>query len=369
MTAYKKKPTPYLLLFSIICLLGIGILMVYSSSAIYANTYNRSNFYFFNRQLGFVGLGILLFFVVIKYPYQKYRSWIPVLLGICFVALILVLIPRIGHEVGHAKRWFRIAHFSLQPSELLKIAILLWGADFLDRKHAYLAQFSRSLFPASIILGVYCVLLLAQPDFGTAVLLVTTFMIMFFVAGGRKTHIFFSGLVISAIGSALVIFSPYRFRRIESFLTPWNDPTGSGYQLIQSLIAVATGGIFGKNLGNSTQKLFFLPEAHTDFIFAILAEELGFIGVCIVVFLVLLFLQQSLKIARHCKDRFGRNLACGIAALVTFQAIINMSVVLGIFPTKGIPFPFVSYGGSSLITMMILSGILFNIAVSNETQK
>jgi len=364
----QLRPSPYLLLI-LLALTSIGILMIYSSSAIYAERYYGSPFYFIKRQLLATLIGIIAIRLAILFPYQHYKKFIPLLMVITILVMILVLIPGIGVQVGNARRWIRFFSFSFQPSELLKFTLIVWVASFLDRRKEVIGLFSRGLLPNFIVLGIFSYLLLLQPDFGTAVLICMTLLLMIFVAGAKPIYMMGSLGALSTIGFFLVVSTDYRMRRITGFLNPWDDPLDSGYQLIRSLTAIGTGGITGRGLGDSRQKLFFLPESHTDFIFAILAEEAGFIGILIVLTLLVLLMLKGFDIALKSKDDFGRNLAFGITVLIFIQSVFHIGVVMGLLPTKGIPLPFISYGGSSLILNMFLVGVLINIANSRQQPK
>ena len=356
----------------LMALLVIGIIMIYSSSAFYAEQVWGSPYYFFKRHLIHVALSLVALRIGMRIPYTRYKQWIPLLMGFTFLLLLLVLIPGIGTKAGNARRWIRFLEVGFQPSELLKFTMIIWAASFLNRKKAVLSYFSQGLFPALLVMGTYSFLLLLQPDFGTAVLINMTLFMMFFAGGGKPVHMLGSLIGMAGIGTALIANKAYRMRRITGFLDPWADPLDSGFQLIQSFIAFGTGGLFGKNLGNSTQKLFFLPEGHTDFIFSILAEETGFFGVAVVLTLLLLLLRKGIEVSVNCPDDFGRNIAFGITILIVFQSLLHIGVVMGLLPTKGIPLPFISYGGSSLLLSTFLVGVLVNIAkagtVINQSQ-
>ncbi len=336
--------------------------MIYSASFFYGEHYWGNPFYFTIRHLLHFLIGLIFLRFATQYPYTSYKKWIPLLMMLSFLLLVIVLIPGIGTKAGNARRWIRFLGIGFQPSELLKFTLILWVSGFLDRKKGVLAYFSRGLFPTLVVMGIYFFLLLLQPDFGTAVLVSFTLFLMIFAAGARPAHMIGSLIGLGGVCTVLIFTKAYRLRRLQSFLDPWADPLDAGYQLIQSFIAFGTGGIFGKDLGNSQQKLFFLPEGHTDFIFSILAEETGFIGVTIVIILIVLLMRKGFEISRFCIDQFGQNLSFGITLLITLQSILHIGVVIGLLPTKGIPLPFISYGGSSLILNMFLVGILINIA-------
>lgn len=273
----------------------------------------------------------------------------------------LVLIPGIGREVGGARRWFRFGFVSFQPSELSNLAMIIYIADFVSRKGDTIKTFFKGFMPPMFILSLVLLLILIQPDLGTCVALGIVVFTMLFVAGIRLSYLL-SVIVASIPLLYILIFSvAYRRMRILSFLNPWIDPKGSGFQVIQSQIALGSGGIFGLGLGHSKQKLFYLPAAHTDFIFSIVGEELGLLGTIGIIILFMVFIQQGLKVIKTANNKFGYFLSLGLVLMISLKAIINIGVSCGLLPTKGLPLPFISYGGSSLIFDMISVGILMNI--------
>ena len=346
--------------------LGIGVVMIYSSSAIFAERYWQDETKFLRQHCIFLIFSFLCFLFSAFYPYQYYSKLIPYLMVICFILLILVLIPGVGTKVAGARRWIRFFGFGFQPSEILKLTLLIWTSDFLVRKKVHITTFSKGLLPSFIVLGFYLFLLLLEPDFGTAILITFTLLLMTFVAGVKPIHVLGSILGTLVIGFILIITSAYRYRRITAFLDPWADPLDSGYQLINSLIAYGSGGLFGNGLGDSKQKLFFLPQAHTDFIYSVIAEETGFMGILTTMLLFLAFLMTGFSISKAVQNEFGKYLSFGISVVFALQGVIHMSVVTGLMPTKGIGFPFISYGGSSLVVSMLMVGILYNISVSHK---
>lgn len=362
--------TPSVSILSVLfALISIGLLMIYSASTFYAEQTMGSKYYFISRQIIHFFIGLIALRIAIVFPYKRYKAIIGPLMVLSFILMVLVLIPGIGRQVGHARRWIRFLGFGFQPSELLKIVMIIWVAFFLERKKDVLIHFSKGVLPSLSVVGGFCFLLVLQPDFGTAVLIVFTLLIMIFTAGVRPIHMIGSLSGMAVIGVYLVSSRAYRMRRITGFLDPWADPLDSGFQLIQSLIAFGTGGVFGQDLGNSQQKLFFLPESHTDFIFSILAEETGFIGVLVVLALIVILMLKGFSVALETGDEFGKNLSFGITIIIVLQSIFNIAVVSGLLPTKGIPLPFISYGGSSLIINMYMVGIIVNIANSQSLSK
>jgi len=349
-----------------IVLICIGIVMIYSASSIYAwERYNDSAF-FLKRHIIFVLIGALLMFLVMCLDYKLLQRYAKPALAISLFLLLLVLIPGIGREVAGARRWFRFKFISFQPSEFANLALIIYIADFIARKNKDILSLWRGFLPPILVLGFTVLCILAQPDLGTAVSLGAVVLIMLFSSGVRVSYIL-SLILISIPLLCILIFSvPYRKMRILAFLNPWLDPKGSGFQIIQSQLALGSGGIFGVGLGHSRQKLFYLPAAHTDFIFSIIGEELGLVGTLCVILLFMLFIQQALKIIKNATDKFGHFLSLGLTTMICFKAVVNIGVSCGILPTKGLPLPFISYGGSSFIFDMVSVGILMNIARTGE---
>ncbi len=344
-----------------IILLCIGIVMIYSTSAIYALENQGDSAYYLKRQLLYVSIGLICTFFVMKTDYIYFRKISKPLLLLSFFLLVLLFVPGIGRQVGGARRWFRFGLISFQPSELAKFAMIVYAADFLSRKKGVITSFWYGFFPVLLVMGSLCLLILLQPDLGTVLAIVSICFLMFFVAGVKLTHILSFVLGSLPMLYVLVFSVPYRRRRILAFLDPWSDPHGTGFQIIQSLVAVGSGGLVGLGLGHGRQKLLYLPAAYTDFIFSIIGEELGFIGTASIVLLVIFFLFQGTKISLKAKDSFGQLLSFGLLSCLIIEAIVNMGVALSIFPTKGLPFPFISYGGTSLVFNMIYVSLILNV--------
>jgi cell division protein FtsW len=360
---FKHKNAPdYTLLGTIMALLIVGMVMVYSSSFIWADYKYADTLFFVKRQVLFAGAGVIAMFFIMQIPYGTWKNYAKLILGFCFVLLIAVLIPGIGMVRGGAQSWIGVGAFSIQPSEFMKLGLIIFLSAYLAVNQKYITSFKRGFFPSLILVFTAFGLIMLQPDLGTGVVLVTTCMLMIFVAGARLAHFF--GL--AAIGLAGFVFliasAPYRIKRITAFLNPWEDPLGDGFQIIQSLYAIGPGGLMGVGLGKSLQKYFYLPEPQTDFIFAILGEELGFIGGTLVIILFALLFWRGIKVALAAPDLFGRFLALGIVSMLTIQVMINVSVVIGLIPVTGITLPFLSYGGSSLTLALCSVGILLNIS-------
>lgn len=349
-----------------VILISIGIVMIYSASSIYATERYNDSFFFLKRHISFLLIGISLAFLAMSIDYRKLRKWSKSLLIFSLFLLVLVLIPGIGREVFGAQRWFRFKFISFQPSELANIVIVIYIADFISRRGNVIKDFLRGFLPPILVLGMSIVLILMQPDLGTAVALGMVVFIMLFVAGIRLSYLLSVVLASLPVLYILIFSVPYRRMRIAAFLNPWLDPKGSGFQIIQSQIALGSGGIFGIGLGQSKQKLFYLPAAHTDFIFSIIGEELGLIGTIGIIILFLIFIQQGFKVIKNAADKFGYFLSLGLVLMISLKVIINIGVSCGILPTKGLPLPFISYGGSSFIFDMFSVGLLMNIARSGD---
>ncbi|MDD4953967.1 MAG: putative lipid II flippase FtsW [Candidatus Omnitrophica bacterium] len=349
-----------------VTLICIGVVMIYSASGIYAWERYKDSFFFLKKHLSFLGIGVLLMFVAMSFHYVKLRRFAKPLLLFAIFLLVLVLIPGIGREVSGARRWFRFKFISFQPSELASMAVIVYTADYIARKEKMIKDFFRGFLPPMCVLGLVSLLILAQPDLGSVIALCAVVCIMLFVAGTNVSYLL--SIVLASIPMLyILIFSvPYRRARILAFLNPWADPKGSGFQIIQSQIALGSGHLFGIGLGHSKQKLFYLPAAHTDFIFSIIGEEMGFIGALGVIILFMVLILRGLKIIKHSPDKFGYFLALGLICALSFKAIINIGVSCGILPTKGLPLPFISYGGTSLVFDMFALGLLLNISRSGE---
>ena len=343
-------------------LVSIGMVMIYSASSIYAWDNYQDSFYFLKRHVSFLLIGAVIMFLVMSYDYRRLEKYAKPLLVVSLILLALVLIPGIGREVSGARRWFRYKFISFQPSELASLAVIVYVAGFIKRRGNLIKDFWRGFMPPMAVLGITVLLILAQPDLGTSLSIAAVVFMMLFVSGVRIRYL--GSLLLASVPALyLLIFSvPYRRMRIMAFLNPWLDPKGSGFQIIQSQIAIGSGGIFGVGLGHSRQKLFYLPAAHTDFIFSIIGEELGLIGTIGVIILFIIFIQQALKIMKNAPDRFGYFLSMGLILMIVLKVAVNVGVSCGLLPTKGLPLPFISYGGSSFLFDMASVGILLNIA-------
>lgn len=359
----KARTAPdIIIIVAAVLLLTIGVIMVYSSSAILAYHEMGDYAYYAKRQLIFAALGIIAMFAMMNVDYWVFRKWAKTILLVCFALLGLVLIPGVGLVRGGAQSWLGIGAFSIQPSEFMKLALVIFIAMWLSQNQQKIAFFFKGLLPILALAGAAFGLIMLQPDLGTGTVLMGTVMVMIFAAGARISHLF--GLAMAGVAgfAALVLAAPYRINRILAFLDPWQDPRGAGYQTIQSLFAIGPGGLMGLGLGNSLQKFYYLPEPYNDFIFSILAEELGFIGGSFVLLLFTVLIWRGLRTAIAAPDLFGTFLAIGITGMIGIQVLINIGVVTGLFPVTGITLPFMSAGGSSLTLTLTAVGILLNIS-------
>lgn len=358
----RAEGNDLIIVLMVIALTCFGLVMVYSSSSIMAAKRFHDEFFFLKRQgiYAVLGAGVMIWAMRVDYHFWK-KIAVPFLL-LCLFLLGLVLIPGIGGSAGGSSRWIKLPGCSFQPSELAKIAFIMYMAYSLDKKQDKMKLFSSGFLPYMVVLAVMLLLLLKQPDLGSSLTLGAVAMIMLFAAGTRLTYIFSMVLLALPFLYYAIMHVDYRRRRIMAFLNPWEDPTNTGFQIIQSWIAVGTGGLFGLGLGEGKQKLFYLPEAHTDFIFSVVGEELGFVGFMVITSMFLLLLIRGIRVALYAEDTFGRSLAFGISTLIGLEAFVNIAVVTGIFPTKGLALPFISYGGSSLIITLFAVGVLLNIS-------
>ena len=346
-------------------LVFVGLVMVFSASAVVAQERYGSGYFFLFRQLGWAAAGLAGMVVAMKVDYRRYKHPAAVfsLLGVTTLLLISVFFLDRAH---HTHRWIHWGTFSFQPSEMAKPALILFLAFFLESRTQAMQDWRNTLLPAVTPTVLFVALIVFQPDLGTAIACAAITACMLFVAGLDLKYLGY-GLLASVLPLYFLIFHvAYRRDRILAFLDPYSDPQGRGFHIIQSLIAVSTGGITGVGLMEGKQKLFYLPEPHTDFIFAVTAEELGLVGGSIVILLFAVFLWRGFRLALRTQDMFGRFLATGITSMVVVQAFINVSVVLGMMPTKGIPLPFVSYGGSSLAVTLVCVGVLLNLSKQAE---
>jgi cell division protein FtsW len=348
----------------VLLLLALGFVMIYSASSAISLKKFADTGYYLKRQALFAAMGIVVLIVTSRIPYRYFQDWAFWLLLAAIGALALVLIPGIGSEINHARRWFNLGVVLVQPGEYAKVFWIIYLSVSLAKKQERIRQFSVGFLPHVMLLGVISFLLLREPDFGTCVLLAALTFVSMAAAGVPWRYLLALVPVVAVAFYQLVYRVPYRLERITAFLNPWNDPLDTGYHLIQGWIAVGSGGVWGKGLGGGQQKLFYLPEPYTDFIFAVVGEELGFAGILGLLALFFFIFWTGLRVARQAPDLLGSQLALALISMLTLQALINVSVVLGLLPTKGLPLPFISYGGSALMANCLAVGIVMNIARS-----
>lgn len=355
-----------LLLLTTFLLLGIGLVMVYSSSSVWSLYKFNISYYYLRRQAIFAGLGLAAMFFFSRLNYWHWQRLVKAVLGINFLLLPLVFIPGIGVARTEAQRWLNFGFVQFQPSDVTKFALVLFTANYLVVKKDYLQTFKRGLLPVLVVTGLALGLIMAQPDLGTTLTILITVFILLFGGGARIMHL--GGLVVGALSllaMSIILFPEklaYQMGRLTSFLNPWAEPTGSGWQIIQSLLAIGSGGLGGVGLGASRQKFLYLPEPWSDFIYAIICEEIGFIGGAAVIILFLILIWRGYRIAITAPDLFGKHLAMGLTTLIAVQTCINLGVVLGTLPVTGITLPLLSYGGTSLLMTLSFIGILLNIS-------
>ena len=353
-------PDPWLLL-GVAALVGLGAVMVFNVSYFHGQAMGDP-MHFFRKHVTSIVLGIAAAAATSRIRSERYRQIAYPLLGIAVALLLLVLVPGVGARRSGAQRWFPLGPLSFQPTEIAKFALVLYLAASLVRKGERMREFGFGVLPHCVVAGVIAALALLEPDFGTAALLIALLLLMLYVGGARLTHLLLLCSGVLPLLAWVVVVEPYRFRRVLTFLDYTKDPRGMGFQLLQSLIAFGSGGVSGVGLGQSEQKMFFLPAAHTDFIFSVIGEEFGLIGACVVVGLFLLVGARGLRIAARHPDPFASLLAFGTTVLIVLQGALNVGVVLGCLPTKGLALPFVSYGGSAMMIALAETGVLLALA-------
>ena len=351
-----------ILLFVTITLALVGLVMMFSASAVMAGKKFDDSWYYLKRQLVWLTFGLMLLHVVSRIDYIWWKRLSFLLLGLVAVSLVMVLLPSIGEAKHGARRWLLVGPVSVQPAEMAKLVIVIYLAAYLARKEDRLQHFSTGLLPPLLIIGIISGLVLKEPDLGTVVVLGLVTGGLLFVGGARLSHLLTTALCAIPIGLALILTSDYRRPRLMAFLNPGSDPENAGHQITQSFLAFGSGGLFGVGLGEGKQKLLFLPEPHTDFVLALVGEELGFVGTSVIIFLFAVFVIRGFQISTRARTPFGRYLGIGVTTLIGIQALINACVVTGLLPTKGLTLPFVSYGGSSLVVSLTGVGILLSIS-------
>ena len=364
--ARKLQSDKWLFLATLV-LICASIVMVYSASALVASERFNQPYLFVTKQIMWATVGIALLSIVMRVDYRVYRNdkMIWVLLAAIGIMLVAVLFRA---PINGTRRWFGIGGFGIQPSELAKIAAIMFTALMLERRRTRINELQYSLLPIALIVGGLVGLILFEPDFGTAVSLLTVIAVMVFAAGISYRYLFGAALLALPALYVILMQADYRRRRLLTFMDPWADPLGDGFQIIQSLIAVGTGGVFGKGLMNGVQKLFYLPEPHSDFIYAVISEETGLIGATLVLLCFCVIAWRGLRTSMRAPDSFGAFLALGITMMLVLQAFVNISVVLGLMPTKGIPLPLVSSGGSSMLINLLSVGVLLNISQHQQVE-
>jgi cell division protein FtsW len=338
-----------------------GVVMVYSASAIVAQRENGSQFYYVIKQGVWVAIGFVVMLLAMQFNYQQLKSR-RIVYGLLVLTTLMLLAVFAFSKVNGAHRWIKFDHFSVQPSEISKLTLAIFLAYFLEKRAGEEGDFWRTFVPCGLTAAWLAVLVVVEPDFGTALMLILIFVVVIYTAGARLAHLAMAAAPAILVASGLLLFVPWRMKRLITFLNPWADQQGSGFQVVQSLIAIGSGGPNGLGFAQGKQKMLFLPFAHSDFIFAVIGEELGLVGALAVVAIFALFLWRGVRTSLLAPDRFGMLLSLGIVTSIVTQALFNISVVLSLVPTKGIPLPFISYGGSSLVPTLAAVGVLLNIS-------
>ena len=351
---------------SVSILLMIGIVMIYSSSAVYAYGKYSDSMFFVKKHLVFLLAGLIAAVFCMSLPVKMLSDHSRSIMLVSLLLLVAVLVPGIGREAGGARRWIKLLGMSFQPSELVKLGLIIYLADLTSRKKYLMSDIRYGFLPPLFVIGITSGLILMEPDMGTSVSILVIGFVMLFASGTRIKHLASVALGVIPFLALAVWWKPYRVKRIMVFLNPWSDTRGAGFQLIQSFIALGSGGLIGVGLGASKQKLFYLPESHTDFIFSIIGEELGFLGTASVLILFAVLIWFSLRISFKIKDVFASRVVLGISVMIAFEAIVNIGVSTGVLPTKGLPLPFISYGGSSLLVHLAAIGLVLNLSREAE---
>jgi len=352
------------LLFPVLFLVGIGIVMVYSASSALALKKFGTSYFFLKKQALFAFAGVIVLVISRHFPYKYYRKLAYPLLGLSLALLAIIQFTDLGLSAGGSIRWMKLGSFSFQPSELARIALVIYLAYSMEKKGEQIKNFAIGFVPHVMVMGGFVVLIFIQPDFGSVAILGALTWIMLFIGGVRFSQLFASLLIIIPVGYLFLINAEYRVKRILGFLNPWEYRADEGYQVVHSLMAFGTGGLWGAGIGKGYQKLFYLPEPHTDFIFSVIGEELGLLGVLVIIALYAWIVMRGIAIARKAPDLFGSYLAVGLTIAIGLQIVVNMGVTLGLLPTKGLTLPLLSYGGTSLLINMASIGILMNISAS-----
>ena len=357
---YDKK-----LLIAVIIIAIFGIVMIYSASSIWAEYKYNDAFKFVKAQTVFFIIGLVIMFVISKIDINIFYKKANLIFFISFILLVLVLIPGVGTIRNGSRSWFGIGGLGIQPSEFAKIGLIIYVSKYLANNQRIIKNIKKGVFPILLVIGVFFGLILLEPDFGTAMVIVLTLVVMIFISGVKISFFVKTGMLglLGVVG--LIIVAPYRMQRIVSFLNPWVDPLGAGYQIIQSLYAIGPGGLLGQGFLNSRQKQFYLPEPQTDFIFSIISEEFGFLGILIVTSFLIFIFYRIIKISLRQSNLFKKYLSFGLGFGIIIQSLLNLSVVIGLIPVTGVTLPFLSYGGSSLLVSLISIGIILNVSNNN----
>jgi cell division protein FtsW len=361
------RPPDALLLGSVAFLLALGLVMVFSASSATAYSAYHDTAYFLKRQVAFLLVGLVVAYAAYRVDYRKLRTIAPAVVILTFLLLAVTLVPHVGFASGGAQRWIGFRALSFQPSEFGKLTLVLFLAAKLASLGERVQSLSKGVWPALFITLLLSIPVFLEPDMGTASIYIFTAFALLFTAGARLEHLIMCGLVMLPAIAIAIGSSPYKRARVFAFLHPWKDPQNTGFHIVQSLLALGSGGIFGLGLGASRQKYFYLPEAHTDFIFSVLGEELGMLGCLTVIALFVLFAIRAVTLALKAPDRFGMLLAMGCTFLIVIQAFINVGVVTSSWPVTGVPLPFISFGGSSLIVSLIAVALIANVGRHRTT--
>jgi cell division protein FtsW len=362
MEKIEKKSADYSLILLIMLMLGIGAAVLYSASYAHAERLGKSPYHFFTKQLIFIGIGGLVCFVVSCTPLQLFRRAIPLILLTSLVLTLLTFVPQLSHQVQGARRWLFVFGQSFQPSELVKVALIIYLASILSKKESRINDPFNAVVPPLLIVSLFVSVILVQNDFSTALFIFCIAVLIFYVARIKIVYFLLLGVIVIPLGVILLFAKEHRLQRILTFLDPLRDPAGSGFQVLQAKQALVSGGFWGRGLGMGSKKMGDLPEAHSDFIFAVIGEELGFLGMLFILALFILFAYRGYSIAANAKDSYRYYLAFGVTSIIFLQAILNMAVVAGMVPATGVPLPFFSSGGSSMLMSLVMVGLLINVS-------
>jgi cell division protein FtsW len=359
--SYALAPLDIWLFTSVAALVGIGLVMVFSASSATAYAQHGDIAYYLKRQLVWLAVGLAGAYALYRLDYQRLKQFAPYLLLAAIAGLALVFVPHVGFGVNGGRRWIGTSSLSFEPSEFAKLALVIYLSAVLSARGERITSLVRGVVPLCIPVAIMGVMVLKEPDMGTASLLFFTAFTLFFAAGARLIHLIAVALATVPFAAITVLASPYRRARVFAFVDPWKDPLNTGFHIVQSLFALGSGGLFGVGLGASRAKFFYLPEQYTDFIFSVLGEELGLIGTLAVIALFITLAYRAVKIALAAPDRFGFFLAIGCAAMITIQAFVNIGVVSSSWPVTGVPLPFISFGGSSLVVSLLAVALIANV--------